>query len=219
MNLKGFGDIPKGLIKGIIVGVSILFFAGLFGFLYLPKIKEMRRITAEIDLVKKKIEKAKRIERDFKPPSQEEEKRWKEVESRLYSVIPPEKDIHELIYELADRAKRCNILNTSFKSGKKINTKVFEGRKEVSPAFSIQSGETFAGDADYFFVKLSFRSGYQDLACFLEEIQDIDRFLEMKSLVIKRNPPLISVEIVAGTCYGRRSEVGGQKSAARSQGE
>jgi len=205
MNLKVFGDIPEGLRRGLIVGASFLFFASLLYFLYFPKIKEVRRITAEIDLVEKEIEKAKRIERDFKPPSREEEKRWKEVESRLYPLIPPEEDIYDLIYELANLAKKCNILDISFKSGKDINTKVLEGRKAVSPVVPTQIVGIFAGDVDYFFVKLSFRSGYQDLARFLEEIQEIDRLVEIESLVIKRGFPMISVEMVVMAYYRQKS--------------
>lgn len=205
MDLKGFGDIPKGLRKGVIVVVSTLFLAGLFSFLYLPKIKEVRRITAEINLVEKEIEKAKRIKRDFKPPSQEKKKRWKEIEARLYSMIPPEKDLHKLIYELAALAKKCNILDISFKSRKEINTEVLEGRREVSPVTPIQARETLAENVDHSFLKLFFHSGYQDLAHFLKEIQGIDRFLGIESLIITRAFPLIAVEIVIKVYYKRES--------------
>jgi len=202
MNLKGFGDIPEGLRKGVIVGVSILLLAGLFGFLCLPKIKEVRRIKANINRVEKEIKKAKRIERDFKPPSREEEKRWEEVESRLYSAIPPEKDLHKLIYELADRARRCNILDISLKE--EMESKVPEGRRPVSPETSVKGEPTPVGVREYFFLRLYFHSEYRDLALFLKEIQDVKRLLLLESLVIKRGFPLISVELVVKAYYGKK---------------
>ena len=212
MNLKGFDDMPEGLRRGLIVGVSFLFFAGLLYFLYLPKIREVKKITTRIGLVEKEIEKAKEIERNIKTPSREEEKKWKEVESRLYSLIPPEEDIHDLIYKLADLAKKCNILDIAFKSEKEMETKVLEGKKAVSPVIPTQIAGIFAGDAHYFFVRLYFHSDFKDLARFLEEIQGIDRLMKIESLVIKRSFPRISVEMVVMAYYSRKSEVGGRKS-------
>jgi Tfp pilus assembly protein PilO len=215
VNLKALEDIPEGLRKGAVIGVIILFIAGLFYFLYLPKIKELRKIRAEIDRVEKEIEEAKRIERDFHPVSQEEEGKWKQVKSRLCALIPPERDVHKLIYELAGRARKCNIFDISFKSGKEINTKIFQGRKEVLSPVPIQVKEIFEEDVDYFFIKISSHSGYRDLAQFLEDIQKIDRFLEMESLVIKRNFPLISAELAVKAYYRQSSEVISEKEEER----
>jgi hypothetical protein len=207
MNLKGLGNIPAGLRRGLIVGVSVLFFAGLFYLLYLPKIREIRKITAQIDSVEKHIEEAERIERSFRPPSAEEEKKWKQAESELYLLIPPEKHIQDLIYKLAELAKRCNIRDISFKSEKEVITRPVEGRKAVSPVIPTQIVDVFGKDVRCFFIRLSFHSEYKDLARFLEETQRIDRLVEIERLVIKRNFPLISVEMVVKAYYRQRSEV------------
>jgi hypothetical protein len=194
-------DIPEGLKRGMIIGVSILFLVSLSVFFYLPKIKEIRRIKAEIAQAEKEIERIKRMERDFKPSSQEEA-RWREVEFSFPSLIPPEKDVHELIYELAGRAKRCDILDISLKEEKE--SKVPEGRQPVSPGTSVKGEPTPLGGMEYFFLRLYFHSEYRDLALFLKKIQGVKRFLLLESLVIKRGFPLISVELVVKAYYGRK---------------
>ena len=212
MNLKGLGNIPAGLRRGLIVGVSALFLVGLFYLLYLPKIREIRKITAQVDLVEKQIKEAERVKRDFRPLSVEEEKKWKQAESELYLLIPPEKHIQDLIYKLAELAKKCNIQDISFKSEKEVKPRRVEGRRAVSPAKPTQMVDVLGKDVSCFFIRLSFRSGYKDLARFLEEIQGIDRLVEIERLVIKRNFPLISVEMVVRAYYGQTSEVRGRRS-------
>jgi len=194
-------DIPEGLKRGVIIGGSILFLASLSVFFYLPKIKEMRRIKAEIAQAEKEMERIKRMERDFKPSSQEEA-RWREVESSFPSLIPPEKDVHGLIYELAGRARKCNILDISLKEEKE--GKVPEGRRPVSPETSVKGKPTPVEGMEYFFLRLYFHCQYKDLALFLKEIQDVKRLLLLESLVIKRGFPLISVELMVKAYYGRR---------------
>ena len=194
-------DIPEGLKRGVIIVVSTLFLVSLSLFFYLPKIKAIRRIKAEIAQAEKEIERIKRMERDFKPSSQEEA-RWREVEFSFPSLIPPEKDVHELIYELAGRAKKCDILDISLKEEKE--SKVPEGRQPVSPKTSVKGEPTALGGMEYFLLRLYFHSDYRDLALFLKEIQDVKRLLLLESLVIKREFPLISVELVVKAYYGRR---------------
>ena len=55
-NGRSMKDIPEGLKRGVIIGGSILFLASLSVFFYLPKIKEKRRIKAEIAQAEKEIE-------------------------------------------------------------------------------------------------------------------------------------------------------------------
>ena len=194
-------DIPEGLKRGVIIGVSILFLVSLSGFFYLPKIKELRRSKAEIAQAEKEIERIKRMERDFKPSSQEEA-RWREVEFSFPLLIPPEKDVHKLIYELAARAKKCDILDISLKEEKE--SKVPEVRRPVSPATSVKGEPTPLGGMEYFFLRLYFHSDYRDLAIFLKEIQDVKRLLLLESLVIKRGFPLISVDLMVKAYYGKK---------------
>ena len=71
-------DIPEGLKRGVIIVVSTLFLVSLSLFFYLPKIKAIRRIKAEIAQAEKEINRIKAIER--LQPSSQEEARWREVE-------------------------------------------------------------------------------------------------------------------------------------------
>mgnify|MGYP001602981656 CR=1 FL=1 len=193
-------DIPEGLKRGVIIVVSTLFLVSLSLFFYLPKIKAIRRIKAEIAQAEKEINRIKAIER--LQPSSQEEARWREVEFSFPSLIPPEKDVHELIYELAGRAKKCDILDISLKEEKE--SKVPEGRQPVSPKTSVKGEPTALGGMEYFLLRLYFHSDYRDLALFLKEIQDVKRLLLLESLVIKREFPLISVELVVKAYYGKR---------------
>ena len=200
-NGRGMRDIPEGLKRGVIIGVSILFLVSLSGFFYLPRIKELRKIKREITQAEKEIAEAKRIERDLKPSSQEEA-RWREVEFTFPLLIPPEKDVHKLIYELAGRARRCNILDISLKEEKE--GKPPEGRQPAAPENSVKGEPTPVGGMEYFFLRLYFHCQYKDLALFLKEIQDVKRLLLLESLVIKRGFPLISVELMVKAYYGKR---------------
>ena len=193
-------DIPEGLKRGVIIVVSTLFLVSLSLFFYLPKIKAIRRIKAEIAQAEKEINRIKAIER--LQPSSQEEARWREVEFSFPSLIPPEKDVHELIYELAGRAKKCDILDISLKEEKE--SKVPEGRQPVSPKTSVKGEPTALGGMEYFLLRLYFHSDYRDLALFLKEIQDVKRLLLLESLVIKREFPLISAELVVKAYYGKR---------------
>ena len=202
-------NIPRALTKRAAFGAAIICLVSLACFLYLPEVREMKRVSTRINRVEYEIDKAKEI----RPASREAEKRQEGMESRLNVLIPSGRDYPELIREIARRARECNIQDISFKSGGELNTKVLEGEKEVSP--EIQAIPR--GNIRHFFIGLSFHSGFKDLARFLEEIQGADRLLEIESLVIKRNFPMISVEIVIIAYYRQRSEVGGQKSEVRSQ--
>ena len=193
-------DIPEGLKRGVIIVVSTLFLVSLSLFFYLPKIKAIRRIKAEIAQAEKEINRIKAIER--LQPSSQEEARWREVEFSFPSLIPPEKDVHELIYELAGRAKKCDILDISLKEEKE--SKVPEGRQPVSPKTSVKGEPTALGGMEHFLLRLYFHSDYRDLALFLKEIQDVKRLLLLESLVIKREFPLISAELVVKAYYGKR---------------
>lgn len=212
MNLKDFRELPEAIKRGGIIGALTLFLLGLCGFSYLPKIKELRRIQVEINRVEKEVEKAQRIERGVQPPSPEEERRWKEVESRLYSMIPGGKDIFQLTYELARLAKEYNILDISFKSGGEINPPA--GQKEAPSESLSQAQRTLGKDLDHLLVKLFFQADYRDLAYFLAESPDIGRFLEIESVMIKRDFPLISVEMRVKAYYNQVSKDKNQGSGA-----
>lgn len=206
-NLKRRVDelhIPRGLTKWAAFGGAIICLASLAYFLYLPEVREMNRVSARINGVENEIEKAKEI----RPVSREAEKRQKGMESRFSVLIPSGRDYPELIRDIARRARECNIQDISFKSGEEFNTKVLEGEKEASPRIQALPG----GNIRHFFIGLSFHSGFKNLARFLEEIQRTDRLLEIESLVIKRNFPMISVKMVVKAYYRQKSGVGGRKS-------
>lgn len=225
MKSKGFGNILKSTKMKL--GALILILLGLCFFLYLPKIKKLKRIKVEINTLEKDIEKAQRIAKDFQPASREEEGRWRETQSRLYAIVPSEKGIPQLTYELAKKGRKYNISNISFISGKDawlnlfaskeapskrrrrrfnrapekdVDISVFPGEETPSKRFN-QASEIFYEDIAHFFMKLSFKTDYQYLAHFLEEIQHVDHFLENKYLIIKKDFPLISVELVIRAYY------------------
>jgi len=170
---------------------------GLTCFFYLSKVREMKRINAEIDRVENEIEKANGVWLF----SREEGEKQEEMESRLSTVIPPGRDYPELIREIARRARKLNIQDISFKGGGELNPNVLEGEKEVSPEIPALPD----GDIGHFYLGLSFHSSFRDLARFLEEIQEIDRLVEIESLVIKRDFPMISVEMVVMAYYRQKS--------------
>ncbi len=214
MKSKGFGNIPKS--TKIKLGALILILLGLCFFVYLPKIKKLKEIKVEINTMEKDIEKAQRIVNDFQPASQEEEGRWRETQSRLYAVIPSEKDIPQLTYELAKKGRKYNISDISFISGKDVkitsekDVKKTRGKVVEKPAFVgggvpskrfKRASEVFYEDITHFFMKLSFKTDYQSLAYFLEEIQHVDHFLEKEYLIIKKDSPLISVELIIKAYY------------------
>ena len=194
-------DIPEGLKRGVIIVVSTLFLVSLSLFFYLPKIKAIRRIKAEIAQAEKEIKRIKRMERDFKPSSQEEA-RWREVEFSFPSLIPPEKDVHELIYELAGRAK--NVISWIFPSRRKRKARFRKEGSQFPRKPRLKANQQPVGGMEYFLLRLYFHSDYRDLALFLKEIQDVKRLLLLESLVIKREFPLISVELVVKAYYGKR---------------
>ncbi|MFA4916734.1 MAG: hypothetical protein WC560_08700 [Syntrophales bacterium] len=195
-------NIPETWKKGAIIGGSILLLVSLAGVFYIPRIREMIRIKAEIAQTEKEIRRIEIMGRDFTPSSQEAE-RWKNVALTFHSLIPPEKDVPGLMYELAGLAKKCNILDISLKEesgGKNVS----EGRRPVSPEPSVKS-EIIPGEGvGHFSIRLYFHSEYRDMALFLKEIQNIRRLLLLESLVIKRGFPLISVELMVKAYYGTK---------------
>ncbi len=221
MKSIGFGNILKS--TKIKLGALILILLGLCFFVYLPKMKKLKEIKVEINTMEKDIEKAQRIVKGFQPASQEEEGRWRETQSRLYAVVPQEKGIPQLTYELAKKGRKYNISNISFISGKDawlnlfageeppskrsnqaygkdVDIPVYEGSGVPSKRFK-RASEIFYEDITHFFMKLSFKTDYRQLAYFLEEIQHVDHFLENKYLIIKKDFPLISVELVIKAYY------------------
>lgn len=203
MNLQGLGKISKASKKIKIIGVSIIVLLGVFVLLYFFKLNELKDIKAEIIYLDKKIKNARKIERQFQPISQEEESILKETESKMSLVVPSEKDISLQGYELARLAKKNNISNMFFISEKEVNRRFSNrvSKKEITSRITKQAEEIFDKKLSHFLVRLSCKADYKDLANFLDDIQKADRFLEIESLMMRKDFHLILVEMVVKFYY------------------
>ncbi len=173
----------SGLIKKILIGLFCLLICGV---LYAFKIKEMRKFVVEIERVEAEEVKFSQLRSEFESTSEEEKAEWKRVEGKFYSVIFPERDNLQLIEELAKVAKECNISDISF------NT-------DYTICDSLQ--EDISNEVDCFTVKFSLLCQYQELARFIDGIDNLLHLVEIESMEIKRGIPLITADLVVKAYY------------------
>jgi len=198
---------------------------GFFFFLDLPKMKGLRDIKAKIRGLEKDIQKAQKRKSAYREPSQGEETRFEETEDKLRSVIPSKKDVNSLNYEFASIANKNNISDITFTSGDYEFFRNFLVKAGVVPAPARRrkpeeaeeeqnrimdstmtkslgmANRLFDADLQHFFFKIFFNADYRELAGFLDEIQDVERYLEIEYLRIYRNYPSLLIEIVSEGYY------------------
>ncbi|MGR3177316.1 MAG: hypothetical protein ACUZ8E_04600 [Candidatus Anammoxibacter sp.] len=200
--------------KIVIFGILILSASGLFAFFYFPKAKEFKKIKKAANRIERQIKEIRRMERGYQPPSSREEEVWQAARYRLRSIIPTEKDIPQFIYELTVQARKNNIIDIAINSKEETKPKrktIYRRNKRKKD----KAEEDIQKEVDYdeisgmelgnFNVKLSLHSNFKDLAYFLDDIQKMGRFLEVQSLVIKKEFPLILVEITIKTYYNKNA--------------
>lgn len=202
--------------KVVIFVILMLFASGLFAFLYFPKAKEFKKIKKAANRMERQLKEIRRMERDYQPPSSKEEEVWQAARYRLHSIIPSEKDIPQFIYELTVQAKKNNIIDIAINSKeapelkpkysrKKRRRKSKDDKIKDDAQENINYDEISGMELSSFNVKLSLHADFKDLAYFLDDIQKMGRFLEVQSLVIKKEFPLILVEITIKTYYNKNA--------------
>lgn len=182
----------SGLIKKTIIGLFCLLICGV---IYALKIKEMRKFVVEIERVEAEEVKFSQLRFEFKSVNEEEKEEWKRVEGKFYSMLFPEKDILQLIEELAKVAKECNISDISFNTDNIIGDSVQKASASTFEDISIE--------VDYFTVKFSLQCQYQELARFIDGIENLPHLVEIESMEIKRGIPLITADLVVKACYSK----------------
>ena len=190
--------VPRSLRIAVIVVLAFL----ICGALYTFKIREIGKLKAEINRVEAEEAELSHPQVTFQPPAEEEREEWEKAEERLWLVIFPEKDVPQLIEELAKVAKEYNISDISFSTG----PVVAEGGRRVSPSLSndVSVEGLLPAEKDHFAVKVSLRCQYRQLARFLDGITDLVRLVEIESLEVKRGLPRISVDMVVKTYYSKK---------------
>ncbi len=196
MALEKFIELPGWLKVTMVGGACLVTLSLLTVFLYGPKISEMRRIRSTIEQKDKEIRKAMEIERKFKHLTQEERELIQKIELKTQPLIPKGKDLPLFLYELAGLAKKFSISNISFKTDEKITRPSTPERKAVNPEEKERTDLTkIFGKVSMFRISLSFRSEYKELASFLDGLQNLSRYVEIEFLEIKKEPPLILVDL------------------------
>lgn len=175
----------SGLIKKTIIGLFCLLICGV---IYALKIKEKRKFIVEIERVKAEEVKSSQLRFEFKSVNEEEKEKWKIVEGKFYSVLFPGRDALQLIEELAKIAKECNISDISFNTDYAIGDSL---QKDISI------------EVDYFTVKFSLQCQYQELARFIDGIENLRYLVEIESMEIKRGIPLITADLVVKAYYSK----------------
>ena len=204
-------DKPPLLRIGIILLPFILISSGAYLFLFAPKIKEIGRVTDELAAIEKKILDARILKSECDLPTDEEKRFWEETKLELWSKIPPQENLLSLMEDLAKIAKEVGIRDISFDLEKKGGASRLERQPpvpspmeaEAAPPGQITSLEL---KLDSFFLKTSFHCHYQYLASFSEGVERLPRLLEIESLQIKRELPMMAVELVLKAYYLKREK-------------
>ncbi|MDP2984201.1 MAG: hypothetical protein Q8O92_12840 [Candidatus Latescibacter sp.] len=182
----------SGLIKKTIIGLFCLLICGV---IYALKIKEKRKFIVEIERVKAEEVKSSQLRFEFKSVNEEEKEKWKIVEGKFYSVLFPGRDALQLIEELAKIAKECNISDISFNTDYTIDDSLQKAYASTFEDISIK--------VDCFAVKFSLQCQYQELARFIDGIENLRYLVEIESMEIKRGIPLITADLVVKAYYSK----------------
>ena len=202
--LHAFKNISKeryitlGIIGGLVLTSLFVFY-----FLYIYRIKPMVNLRNQISSIDKKIKEAERIINEFVPVSLEEKRQWQKVASRVFSAVPLEKDLPELLYELARLAKINHIKDISFNVRELPSAKP-QGRRPVSlkAKQALVSKKFLAlGKVEPIWLEISFHADYKNLVYFLSYIQHLPRFIHIEHLEVKRALPMISARVFLKTYY------------------
>ena len=190
--LKGLDR--KTLIWGAVPGLLIL--ALLSGTAL--RATQIRRLKSEVRKLDQQILAAKEVERNFTPPSTEEEEQRRQLQAAFAALIPKEKEILGLAEEISRIASRRGIVSFTLKEAEAEQPSRSRRRGEAAPVSSEE--ETVEG-ASSFLLQISMQAEYEDLAYFLEEVSRLPRLLRIESLAATRDAPRIRVEMLIRAFY------------------
>jgi len=191
--LKGLDR--KTLIWGVVPGLLIL--GLLLGVAW--RTTQVGRLKSEVKKLDQQILAAKEIQRNFTPPSAEEEEESRRLQAVFTALIPKEKDVLGLTEEISRIAFSRGILSFTLKEAE-VKQPSRRSRRRRGAASAPSEEETVEGTSS-FLLQISMQADYESLAYFLEEVSRLPRLLRIESLEATRGFPLLRVEALFRAFY------------------
>ena len=171
---------------------------------WLLKIREIQHLRVEISQVESRLSQEQELWRNYPPLSPEQIKSLQESRQRLFRMLPTEKDIPALLQEISRLAQEYSVTNLSFNTadGAPSPAASQSAPPAASPPQAVASGKSEApGPIASFPVKVGFAGDYQEIAYFLEALQQSPRLLTVQSLQLQRGAPLVAGEVTVQAYY------------------
>ena len=178
-------NIPSGIRK-VILPLVMLFVFGVSWFgLYKPELEKISEYKKKPAANERQIEELGRQLSQYNPPTADERKEWARLEEEVDRRLPKGKQIAELYSILSRLAVAHDCQNFT--------------REELPNSDAVYATEVIPRSG--FDIQIAFECGYKALKGFLDDLKKSDRFIDLVSLEINRNLPMIRVSMVLRSYY------------------
>jgi Tfp pilus assembly protein PilO len=127
--------------------------------------------------------------RRAQPPTLEEQAKWSEQEAQISNILLPEQAVPQLFEEVTRIATENGIQRLGINTEEIVIDPTKAGSGEEANAVAV-------GIKHYLAVTMKFQGQYSDIALFLGNVAKLGRPIEYHVLDLKRNAPLIEVQLV-----------------------
>lgn len=217
LNLPDIRELHPGLRVGILLVPFFILWLLIYLIIYSPKIKKLRGYKTEITGLEQDFSHNLETIKNYKPPADKDRQEWQVSQALLWADSSPDEKLSQLVEKLARLAQESNISDISFttkeKSGftgggtlqrmsrfQRMRTLKQKGQEQESLAGAPILNK-YGYELSHIPIESAFKTGYQELARFLEAIKEKAPSLEIETMEIKREIPLISVTLVLKAHY------------------
>jgi len=144
---------------------------------------------AYVNTQTQEVERKENQLRMAKQPAREEQNKWAEEEARISNLLLSEQVLPQFFEELTDIAKESGIQRL----GMNTEEVTIDPSKPSSPA---EATVVAMGIRRYLTITMKFQGQYSDIGRFLGRVAKLDRPVEYRLVELKRNVPLIEVQLV-----------------------
>jgi len=147
--------------------------------------------ASKIALTKQRqdVESKEAQSRRAEPATLEEQSKWTEQEGQINSILIPEQEVPQLFEEVTRIATESGIQRLGMNTEETAIDPAKAGSGEEANAVAV-------GIKHYLAVTMKFQGQYSDIALFLGNVARLGRPIEYHVLDLKRNAPLIEVQLV-----------------------
>lgn len=160
------------------------------------KIQQVATLQPQGADLSRKVDVGLRRVTGFASPIEAEQEAWAASRDQLVAKLPPNDELPRLVKALTLLADRSQVADLLITTSPRVPLRKDAESPMIGEAALVKAQAGLGVDIGYYPIKIAFRSGYRDMARFLDGIEQLTPLVTVASMEVGRGLPKLGVWMV-----------------------